>query len=187
MRASIKTLFVVSLLILVAQGIALWSFGQPPICECGYVKVWESIVLSSGNSQHLTDWYTPSHVIHGVLFYALLWLLFPRLSVGKRFLAALALEAGWEVVENTPWLIEHYRQQALAQGYVGDSILNSLSDTLAMALGFFAARRLPIATSVAAVILLEVFVAYSIRDNLTLNVVGFFYQFPAITEWQSGG
>src|SRR3990172_12946076 len=99
--------------IILIQALALSSFGQPPICECGYVKLWEGVVLSSGNSQHLTDWYTFSHVIHGFLFYLALWYFFPRMPIATRFLLALGVEAGWEIIENTPWLIEHYRQQAL--------------------------------------------------------------------------
>jgi len=170
-----------------AQALVLYLLGQPAICECGYVKVWEGIVLSSGNSQHLTDWYTFSHVIHGFLFYLALWYFFPRLPVAMRFLIALGVEVGWEVVENTPWLIEHYRQQALAQGYVGDSIINSLMDTLAMVVGFLMAWRLPVIAIVLVGFAMELFVGLSIRDNLTLNVLGFFHQFEIIGVWQRGG
>ena len=176
-----------SLLLLAAQAVALFLFGQPAICECGYVKLWEGVVLSSGNSQHLTDWYTFSHVIHGFIFYLALWYFFPRMPIAYRFLLALGIEVGWEVIENTPWLIEHYREQALAQGYVGDSIINSLVDTLGEALGFLLAWRLPVLAIVALGIGLELFVGFSIRDNLFLNVLGFFYQFEFISEWQSGG
>ena len=144
-------------------------------------------MLSSGNSQHLTDWYSFSHIIHGFIFYLALWYFFPRMSLGYRFLLALGIEAGWEILENTPWLIEHYRQQALAQGYVGDSIINSLSDTLAAALGFLLAWRLPVLLIVVLGIAMELFVGFSIRDNLTLNVLGFFHQFEFITTWQKGG
>ena len=166
---------------------SLFFMGQPTICECGYVKVWEGVVESSGTSQHLADWDTFSHVIHGLLFYLGLWLLFPRMSIAKRFLIALAVEVGWEVFENTPWLIEHYREQALARGYTGDSIVNSISDTLAMCLGFFLAWRRPVAASVTLAIAFEAFVGYSVRDNLTLNIVNLVYPFEFIAEWQTRG
>lgn len=183
---NLRTVALVSVLILAVQAIVLFLFGQPAICECGYVKLWEGVVLGSGNSQHLTDWYTFSHVIHGFIFYLALWYFFPRMSIATRLVLALGIEAGWEIVENTPWLIEHYRQQALAQGYVGDSIINSLMDTLAEVLGFLLAWRLPVLVIVALAVGLELFVGFSIRDNLFLNILGFFYQFDFISEWQSG-
>lgn len=169
------------------QALALFAMGQPAICECGYIKAWEGAVLSSGNSQHLTDWYTFSHIVHGIVFFYVLGFLFPRLSLPLRFLIALGIEAGWELFENTPMIIEHYRQQALAQGYTGDSILNSAVDSLAMVLGFIFARRAPVLIVVGAVIGMEVFVAYSIRDNLVLNILNLIHQFPAIEVWQAGG
>ncbi len=169
------------------QALILYLLGQPLICECGYVKLWEGLVLSAGNSQHLSDWYTFSHIIHGFLFYLALWYFFPRMPLAYRFLIAVGIEVALEVVENTPWLIDHYRQQALAQGYTGDSIINSLSDTLAMALGFLLAWRLPLVAVVLLGVGMELWVGYSIRDNLLLNVTGLFHQFDFITKWQSGG
>ena len=117
------------------QALVLFFFGQPPICECGFIKVWEGAVLSSGNSQHLTDWYTFSHIIHGILFFWLITWLRPKWTLMQRLIAALSIEISWEIIENMPFMIEHYRQQALAQGYVGDSILNSLSDTFSALFG----------------------------------------------------
>lgn len=169
------------------QALALHLFGQPPICTCGYVKLWESVVLSAGNSQHLTDWYTFSHIVHGFLFYLLLRFLFPSMSLARSLALAVGIEAGWEIIENTPWLIEHYREQALAQGYMGDSIINSLSDTFFMVVGFFLAARLPVAAIVALGVGMELFVGLSIRDNLTLNVLNFIHQFEFVRVWQSGG
>lgn len=180
-------ILILSGLLLAAQALALFLFGQPAICECGYVKLWEGVVLSSGNSQHLTDWYTFSHIIHGFLFYLALWYFFPRMPVATRFLIALGAEVAWEIGENTSLVIEYYRQQALAQGYVGDSILNSISDTLAMVIGFLLAWRLPVFVIVLLGVGLELFVGFSIRDNLFLNVLGFFHQFEFISTWQSGG
>jgi len=179
-----RVLFLATSLV-VLQAIVLFSLGQPAICECGYLKFWEGEVLSSGNSQHLFDWYTFSHVIHGFVFYWILTLTAPRLSLRWRLLLALGVEVTWEVVENTPWLIDHYRQQALAQGYVGDSVINSISDTLAAALGFLIAWRMPILVVIALALAMELFVGYSIRDNLTLNVLGFFYRPEFIATWQA--
>ncbi len=172
--------------IIVSQGVILYLMGQPAICECGTIKVWEGVVLGPGNSQHLSDWYTPSHVIHGILFYLLLWKLFPRISVPIRLLIAICLEVSWEIFENTPFIIDRYREQALAQGYVGDSIINSISDTLAMIGGFLIAWRAPLWASIILVLLLELLVGYWIRDNLTLNVIQLLWPLDAISQWQSG-
>lgn len=172
-------------LFIVVQAGVLFLLGQPAICECGVMKLWESAVLSIGNSQHLSDWYSFSHIIHGVIFYALLSYFFPRMPLFARFAFAIGVEVAWEILENTPMVIEHYRQQALAQGYVGDSILNSVSDTLMMVGGFVLAWRLPVWASVALCILLEVFVIYMIRDGLALNILGFVYTPEFIASWQS--
>jgi hypothetical protein len=173
-------------LLLALQASVLFLFGQPPICPCGYVKLWEGVVLSSGNSQHLTDWYTFSHIIHGFIFYGILYLLFPKMSVWKRLAIATGIEVAWEITENTPWLIDHYRQQALAQGYSGDSIINSISDSCAMIIGFLLAWYLPPWVTVVVALSLEVWIGYSIRDNLTLNVINLIHQFDFIKNWQAG-
>ncbi|OGG49655.1 hypothetical protein A2763_03165 [Candidatus Kaiserbacteria bacterium RIFCSPHIGHO2_01_FULL_54_36] len=186
MQLSRRDMWVGALLI-AAQALVLYLMGQPTICTCGYVKLWEGVVLSSGNSQHLMDWYTFSHIIHGLLFYLGLWYFFPRLSVGMRLLLALGIEIAWEIVENTPVVIDHYRQQALAQGYIGDSILNSLSDTFAMLLGFVLAWRAPLWSTIALGVGLELFVLYMIRDNLALNVINLIYPLEFISKWQIGG
>lgn len=139
-----------------------------------------------GNSQHLTDWYTISHVIHGFIFYWILWKLFPKMHVGWRLLFALAIEVGWEILENTPMVIDHYRQQALAQGYTGDSILNSISDTIVMIVGFIFARISPTWLTIILLLAMEIIVGYMIRDNLTLNITNLIHVFPWIAKWQSG-
>jgi hypothetical protein len=185
--SSLRIALACAALMIAGQAAVLFSFGQPPICTCGYVKLWEGVVLSPGNSQHLTDWYTFSHIIHGMLFYALTWLLFPRLPVGYRLLMALGIEIAWEITENTPFVINRYREQALAQGYSGDSILNSVSDSLSMAFGFLLARLLPVWGTVGLALAMEVSVAYFIRDNLTLNVINLLYPLDFVHRWQSGG
>ncbi|KAF0126749.1 MAG: hypothetical protein FD148_2107 [Methylocystaceae bacterium] len=172
--------------VLIVQAGALWALGRPFLCACGEFKLWEGDAASPCLSQQLTDWYSFTHVIHGVLFYFLLWLAAPGLSFGQRFMIALALEVGWEILENTPFAIRHYRKQPPAQDYAGDSIVNSLADTLAMALGFLLAWRLPVLAVIAISVLLEVGVALNIRDNFTLNVLSFIYPFEFIRRWQNG-
>ncbi|MDO8527288.1 MAG: DUF2585 family protein [Deltaproteobacteria bacterium] len=169
------------------QTLVLYLLGQTFICTCGYIKFWEGDIISSEMSQQLFDWYTFSHIIHGFVFYGVLRLIFPRMSIGTRLLLAMGMEIGWEIAENTPWVIQAYRQQALAQGYVGDSIINSLFDTVSMMFGFFLARRLPVWVTVLLAVLFEVYVGWMIRDNLVLNVLNFIYPFDFIFRWQAGG
>lgn len=177
----------VAILILAATAVLLFLMGRPPICTCGKVALWVGQANSSRTSQMLSDWYSFSHIVHGLLFYGVLWLLFRKWPVGLRFVAALAIESAWEVVENTPMVIDRYRHATAALGYTGDSVLNSMSDIAMMILGFLAARRLPVWGSVLLVLVLELVPLFVIRDNLTLNVWMLLAPNEAIKAWQSGG
>jgi len=178
---------IVIVVVLAIQAATLYSFGQPPICACGFVRLWSGDILSVENSQQISDWYTPSHIIHGILFYGLLRWLFPRVPLIFIVAGALAIEVTWELLENSPMIIERYRQQALAQGYSGDSILNSVCDSLAMLGGMTIARFLPVRLTVALVIAAEIFTAVMVRDNLTLNVIQLIAPSKTISAWQAKG
>jgi len=173
------------ILILGVAAAILLSMGRPPICTCGYVALWHG-AIDSGNSQHLLDWYSPSHVIHGFLFYGAGWLLLRRLPLRFRLLIAVMIEAGWELIENSPMVIDRYRTATMALGYTGDSVLNSLSDISCMMIGFAIARRLPPAATILLGITMEFVTLAVIRDNLTLNVLMLVWPVEAIRAWQAG-
>jgi hypothetical protein len=176
----------VALGLLLAQIVILYAMGRVPICECGYVKLFEPEVNSPGNSQHLADWYTPSHIIHGFLFYGLGWLILRRAPLSARLSLAVLIEAAWEIAENSPMVIDRYRTATMALGYSGDSIINSGMDTVFMALGFLAASRMPVWATVVIAIAFELFTGWLIRDNLTLNVLMLVWPIEAIKTWQGG-
>jgi hypothetical protein len=178
--------WILSFGLLLAGAAILLALGRVPICECGYVKLWHGQTMSSENSQHLTDWYTPSHIIHGLIFYAVLAWAVPQLSLGWRFAIATLAEVAWEIVENTDALIERYRAVTVALDYFGDSVVNSTADVVAMWLGFAIARVAPVWVSVALALGFEVLTAIVIRDGLALNVLMLLWPLDSVLEWQSG-
>jgi hypothetical protein len=185
MSASSRAASAAVLGIMLVQALVLHGMGRVWLCTCGRIRLWVGDIWSPELSQQVTDWYTFSHFVHGILFYGLLRLFLPHLPVITRLAIAVGIEATWEIAENTPWVIEAYRAQALARGYVGDSVLNSLSDTLSMMAGFALAWKLPWRLTLALAVVMEIAVGYLVHDNPTLNILNFIHRFPAIEAWQS--
>lgn len=176
--------------VVIATGIWLWWRGRVLICKCGTVKLWHGEVVSSENSQHIFDWYSPSHLIHGFLFFAicaLIWRIFGRkMNFSLALLISTIIEAAWELVENSNSVIERYRSVTISLDYYGDSVVNSISDIVMMIVGFYLASRFPVWVSVALVIGLEVLTMIIIRDGLLLNVIMLLHPLDIIREWQAG-
>ncbi len=188
-----RTTVFVSIGITIATIVILLAMDRPPICECGDIKLWHGDINSSGNSQHISDWYTPSHIIHGMIFYGFGWLLFSKLGLGGKNAVrwglplAVFLEAAWEVLENTPMVIARFRSVTANWGYSGDSVLNSFADIGWMSFGFYLALKLPVRVTVILAVIMEILAAYVVRDNLTLNVIMLLFPVEAIAEWQAAG
>lgn len=172
-------------IILLTAAWLLW-IGREPWCKCGYIKLWHGQVVSSENSQHISDWYTPSHIIHGFLFFGALWLVARKLSFGWRLAIATLVECAWEIVENSDAVIERYRSVTISLDYFGDSVLNTVCDVLAMVLGFWLAAKLPVWATVALILLFEATTIWLIRDGLALNVLMLLYPLDWVAEWQAG-
>ena len=185
-RRQAAPIIVIVAIVLAAAGIQ-FGLGREAICKCGVVKLWHGVVQSAENSQHLSDWYTPSHIVHGIWFFALTWLVARRQPLAWRLAIAVAVEAAWEVIENTPFIIDRYRAATISLDYYGDSIINSMSDIVAMTIGFGFAASVRWWVSAVAILVMEIGVALVIRDNLFLNILMLIHPFDAIKHWQAGG
>ncbi|MEM6386632.1 MAG: DUF2585 domain-containing protein [Pseudomonadota bacterium] len=181
----IRLPYILTGLMLIGTAAYLLLIGREPICTCGYVKLWHGETLSSENSQHIADWYVFSHIIHGFLFYGFLWLFAGKLNLGWRLSIATLIECAWEIVENGDAVIERYRSVTISLDYYGDSVVNSVSDIIAMWVGFALARILPVWATVAIALAFEVMTAIVIRDGLALNVLMLLYPLDGVLEWQS--
>lgn len=183
-----KQILIIAVGIVLVQILALFFIGHIWICKCAYIKLWHGVTFSSENSQHLSDWYSFSHIIHGFIFYWLAWLIAKKKGwgVGSMFIMALVVESAWEILENTDLIINRYREVTISLDYYGDSIINSFMDTAFMVLGFYMAYRLPIWLTISLLVFMEAWVGWSIRDNLTLNIIMLIHPFQFILDWQSG-
>ena len=182
-----KPYWLISAAMVVLLIVIFVAMGRPPICECGTISLWHGAVNSPENSQQISDWYSFSHIIHGFIFYGAGALFLRKYPKGVWLIAAIFLEGAWEILENSPIIINRYREATMAFGYSGDSILNSVSDVMMMTAGFFIASRLPVWGTVALAIIFELFTLYTIRDNLTLNVLMLVSPIEAVKEWQGAG
>jgi hypothetical protein len=172
-------------LVLVVTVFQLRHQGRLWWCACGQPFPWSGDVHSSHSSQHLFDAYSFTHILHGVLLYWLLAWTLPRLPLAWRLWIALSLESLWEILENSPFVIERYRSGTASLGYEGDTIANSLGDILSCVLGFLLASRLGWRASVLLIVVTELVLLVWIKDNLILNVVMLIHPFDAIKAWQT--
>lgn len=167
------------------QILVLAAMNTPWICPCGEVKLWQGGILNGQTSLHIADWYSPSHAVHGMLFFWLLTAVGRGWSVPVRTLLAAVLEISWEIFENTPWVIQRFRHATAAVDYHGDSIVNSVSDIGFMLLGFYIALKLPLRWGVLLAVALELLAMWAIRDNLMLQILTFIWPIDALVDWQS--
>ena len=169
-----------------AAAITLSSMGRTWWCTIGDMAPWSFDIWSAHNSQHLLDPYTFTHILHGVLFYGVLRLVFGKERFRIRLMVAVVLESAWELIENSERVIQSYRESTISLDYYGDSVMNSMADIGAMVGGFFLASTLPVWGSVMFFIVVEVTLALLIRDSLILNIIMLTFPIEAIKDWQMG-
>ena len=184
-RLTPSTALLIAVGLTAAMAAILLMMGRPPICTCGTFKFWHGVVQSPENSQHLFDWYSFTHVLHGLWLYFFTWFFLRRWPTAARFVLAVFLEGAWELIENSNFVIERYRAATVSLDYYGDSVVNSVGDALSMMAGFALAWRAPLWGSVAAVIVIEIGLIYLIQDNLFLNILMLIYPIDSIRVWQA--
>lgn len=175
---------ITSFIILATAAGILRVEGRSWWCACGQPNLWAGDIWSPHNSQHLFDPYSLTHVLHGIILWGLLAWLCPQRVPSGRWTLAMLFEAGWEIVENSSFVIERYRAATMALGYQGDSAANSIGDILACALGIAIARRLGFWGSAALFLATEGLLLWWIRDDLLLNVIMLLYPIDAVKAWQ---
>lgn len=186
-RVPLRNYVLFGLALIAAQALILYAMGRVPICTCGTIKLWHGNVQSAENSQHILDWYSFSHVLHGFIFYWLMRVLLPRGPLGLWLVFSVGFENFWEILENSNFIIDRYRSDTISLNYYGDSIVNSMADNFTMIAGFVLAHWIPLWLAVAVALVVEITLAYWIRDNLTLNIIMLLYPLDAIRHWQAGG
>ncbi len=182
-----KKQILIAIVIVIIAVTILFSMGRIPFCKCGIISLWSSDVMSSQQSQQLADPYSFTHVIHGIIFYFLLWAIFrKRLTPAQRLLIAIGIESAWEILENTDYVINRYREATISLNYYGDSVFNNIGDIISMAIGFIAAWKFPKILTIGIVIAIELLLLYFVRDNLTINIIMLIHPVEAIKTWQAG-
>ena len=181
-----------TLLLIVAAGVVLMVMvvllraqGRLLLCACGQFEIWTSDTCSSNNSQQLFDPYSFTHVLHGFLFFYLVMLVFRRLSRGWQVVLTLALEAAWEVFENSSFVIDRYRTATAALGYQGDTVVNSIGDLACALIGFLIARQVGVRNSLILFVLFELILVLWIHDSLLLQILMLVWPIEAIKAWQT--
>jgi hypothetical protein len=181
-----RPLLMIALAIVIAVIYLRWQ-GRIWWCACGRWNPVSTVVKSEHNSQHLLDPYSLSHVLHGILFCGVLWLFRRRIGPWWRFAIASFVEIAWEMLENSPIIINRYRAATISLGYTGDSIFNSIGDIASYMAGYWVARKLGLWWSIAIFVTTELLMLWLMRDNLTLNVLMLLWPIDAVRRWQSGG
>lgn len=180
----LRVLHLAALLGLPAIGVTLWAWGQPLTSRSGEFHFWINSIWSSENSQQLADWYTVSHVIHGILIALAGKAVLRWTGYAPVYALAIATGVGWEIFEHTQWVFDRFRAAALYRGYVGDTVLNAVADYVFMMGGFFLASALTVPRALTLALVLEAGGAWFARDSLSLTIISFIHPVPAIEAWQ---